>query len=606
MKIRARLLIFFIQLLILIGATYLATQKLVSGDNWFVAGLFAVIINPQLLEPFYPRPADVLGNSLFSLFLCIVAQKGIMKVGWTIFSIVLIIFIILSLITIVFGSRNNQTRLHSLAKATKTISKEATALRIYSIVFLLSLVDKYPSFTTPFWIICSAWLLIVFITVVDWERAWNSFNGFIGDGSVEGMIGPSTLLVSAPEIPSPGKTVVLESENVTTTGIITSRIRRSSDVWGQIRLSTQSDCEKLIISKHINIRDSKKEDLILGSVEENSSDNQILFYPTKPLEIGNVVSVIDGVHEIMYQINSVKISQIDIKGGAHYRTIAKATQIGVFNNVSYQVQSFRWVPNSGSTIVANNPAPNIDDKNIKPEWFKIGHILGTGVPIFMDTRISSEGHLLILGMTKMGKTTLADRLAKFFGALCSVTIFDQTSEYSKRRGYDLCTREHLFAKNGIAVLEPDNPVSLPTFARTQFEKFVNQARDEYQAGQIQQRVIIFDEAHQFIPEPSGLNYNTPARDNAIAIANQMMQIRKYGLSIIIISQRTAVVAKSAISQCENIIAFKYVDQTGLEYLESIIGSQSREIVPKLKQGEALVYGPAFSSENPVAIKVATT
>ena len=86
----------------------------------------------------------------------------------------------------------------------------------------------------------------------------------------------------------------------------------------------------------------------------------------------------------------------------------------------------------------------------------------------------------------------------------------------------------------------------------------------------------------------------------------MMQIRKYGLSIIIISQRTAVVAKSAISQCENIIAFKYVDQTGLEYLESIIGSQSREIVPKLKQGEALVYGPAFSSENPVAIKVATT
>src|SRR3990172_8279814 len=108
MKIRARLLIFFIQLLILIGATYLATQKLVSGDNWFVAGLFAVIIKPQLLEPFYPRPADVLGNSLFSLFLCIVAQKGIMKVGWTIFSIVLIIFIILSLITIVFGSRNNQ------------------------------------------------------------------------------------------------------------------------------------------------------------------------------------------------------------------------------------------------------------------------------------------------------------------------------------------------------------------------------------------------------------------------------------------------------------------------------------------------------------------
>lgn len=604
MNIRGRLIIFFIQLSILIGATYLATNEFIIGDNWFFAGLFAVIINPQLLEPYYPRPADVLGNSLISLILCFIAQKGIMKVGWTIFSITLLFFIILSLFTIIFGSRNNQTKLNSLASATRTISKEATALRVYSIVFLLSLIDKYPSFDTPFWIICCAWLLIVFIDLVDWDRAWKSLSGFVGTGIVEGMIGPSTLLVSAPDIPSPGKVVALESEIVSATGIITSRIRRSGDVWGQIRLSSQSDCEKLTISKNINIRDSKESELILGSVEENSSDNQIFFYPTKPLEIGNVVSVIDNNQEILYQVNSVKIIQVDIKGGAHFRIIAKATQIGIFNNTSYQVQTYRWVPSPCSNIVKTNPAREIDEANISADLFKIGHILGTGVPIFFDTRIASEGHLLILGMTKMGKTTLACRLAEFYKDKCSVTIFDQTKEYVKKRGFSTFTHDHLIAKSGIAVLEPDTTGALPTFAKSKFELFVNQARQEYQSDQTQQRVIVFDEAHQFIPEPAGLSFNVTGRDDAIALANQMMQIRKYGLSIIIISQRTAVVAKSAISQCENIIAFKYVDQTGLEFLESIIGNQAREIVPKLKQGEALVYGPAFSSENPVAINVA--
>ena len=74
--------------------------------------------------------------------------------------------------------------------------------------------------------------------------------------------------------------------------------------------------------------------------------------------------------------------------------------------------------------------------------------------------------------------------------------------------------------------------------------------------------------------------------------------------MILISQRTAVVAKSALSQCENVIAFRSVDQTGLDYLEQIAGSEVRRILPTLRQGEALVLGPAFSSESPVALTVA--
>ena len=82
-----------------------------------------------------------------------------------------------------------------------------------------------------------------------------------------------------------------------------------------------------------------------------------------------------------------------------------------------------------------------------------------------------------------------------------------------------------------------------------------------------------------------------------------MQIRKYGLSVILISQRTAVVAKSALSQCENVIAFKSVDQTGLDYLQGLMGDEARAVLPSLRQGQAVVFGPAMSLDSPVIIDV---
>ena len=116
--------------------------------------------------------------------------------------------------------------------------------------------------------------------------------------------------------------------------------------------------------------------------------------------------------------------------------------------------------------------------------------------------------------------------------------------------------------------------------------------------------MIVDEAHQFIPEPAGLGFGGAGRESSIAIGLLMMQIRKYGLSIILISQRTAVVAKSALSQCENLIAFRSVDQTGLDYLEAVAGNDVRNLLPQLRQGEALVFGPAVSTDSPVGIQVA--
>ena len=75
MSIRWRLAVLAVQIVILGLGTWIATGEAYSGALWFVAGLLAVIINPQLLEPFYPRGVDVLANSIIGIFMVLIVEK---------------------------------------------------------------------------------------------------------------------------------------------------------------------------------------------------------------------------------------------------------------------------------------------------------------------------------------------------------------------------------------------------------------------------------------------------------------------------------------------------------------------------------------------------
>lgn len=602
MKIRERLIVLAIQFTILFTFSFWATGSLINPENWFLAGLLAIVINPMLLEPFYPRPADIVGNSLIALTLCLVSDKTVLNIGWTIFIILLLITIVLSLLAMILGSQKQHSILANIANASKIISAEATALRIYSILFWFLLIEKYPNFNEPFWIIGSAWLLIVIITLIDWKRIWTTLNSFVGNVTVEGMISPSILLVSSSNIPMPGKQVKIKSDLMTTEGVVISRIRRLDDVWGQLSISSQSDCELLVNYKSINLSEVESSDGLIGSIEEGSTEHVLIFHPLENLEIGNVVTILQKEKEIMYQVTSAKINQTDIKGGSYFHTVAKASQIGIFNPITNRIDQHRWVPDFGCKLVRKNNNPTIDRESIPDSWFQIGTILGTEVPIFIDSEIAAEGHLTILGMTKMGKSTLATKYCTFLGESKCVTILDQTGEYRTKKQIPIYDDNHL-QENGVKVKESVLGENLPNFAKDFLRIVVNQGRIEYENGEPQSRVILIDEAHQFIPEPAVIGHGAPGRDASIYIGNLMMQVRKYGVSIILVSQRTAVVSKSALSQCENIIVFKSTDHTGLDYLESIVGNQVHEILPRLHQGEALVFGPAFSTEGPIVIKV---
>ncbi len=177
MSIRWRLGVLSVQLVLLGFGTRLATGEVYSSSLWFVTGLLAVAIYPQLLEPFFPRAVDVLANSIIGFFLFIIANKSFVKLGWNIFAIGIIISIVISLIALFFGAERHESYLAHLGRVARILTKPLSALTIYSIVFWLALLEFYSGIKNQVWILGSTWAILVIISRVNWQNAWSTLKG---------------------------------------------------------------------------------------------------------------------------------------------------------------------------------------------------------------------------------------------------------------------------------------------------------------------------------------------------------------------------------------------------------------------------------------------
>jgi Helicase HerA, central domain len=599
MRARWRLGLLLIEILVLEIGTYLAVGEFVPREVWYASGLLAVIINPLLLEPFYPRPYDVLANALFGILLYAWSPRDIAEPGWSALLILLISAALLATLALVFGAGRREAP--RFAHVARVLSSYATSRVIFSSVFWLSLLEQFRPTTREFWTLGFTWALVILLGRINWQQLWESLSRAPASGRAQGLVGPSTLAVASSELPSPGAPVQVDAPGVHAEGIVITRIPRLRDVWGQVHLLSSEDAHKLLRKASFTIRERPATTpAIIGSVGAGSTDRSLVFTPAAPLEVGNVVAVLMGEDHLMYQVESAKVDEMKVKGGSHLITSAVANQIGRFDTSSLRLIQHRWIPPAGAPVLGE--VPDIRELPDPPEnLVRLGWVIGTNVPVYLDLGLACEGHIVILGMTKMGKTTLGVRLANALAQSRGVVILDQTGEYRSRRGL----APHTVGQwaPGVSVHEPPQGAVGPDFAREFIEETAKLASGEYETDEPTPRSVIFEEAHQFIPEPAGLSFNTPGRESAYQLGVHIMQLRKYGISIMLISQRTAVVAKSALSQCETMIAFRSVDQTGLDYLEQVAGGGVRQLLPALKQGEALVLGTAVSSDRAVAISV---
>ncbi|GJL90911.1 ATP-binding protein [Hyphococcus sp.] len=115
--------------------------------------------------------------------------------------------------------------------------------------------------------------------------------------------------------------------------------------------------------------------------------------------------------------------------------------------------------------------------------------------------------------------------------------------------------------------------------------------------------LMCDEAHLYIPERSGID---SAGAVSVCIFERIAKEgRKYGVGLVVISQRPAEVNRTVLSQCNNVIAMRLTngdDQSVIRrLLPDSLGSFG-DLLPILDVGEALVVGDA--SLLPTRIRVA--
>jgi DNA helicase HerA-like ATPase len=114
--------------------------------------------------------------------------------------------------------------------------------------------------------------------------------------------------------------------------------------------------------------------------------------------------------------------------------------------------------------------------------------------------------------------------------------------------------------------------------------------------------LFCDEAHLYIPQ----DVSTSAAENAVQVFERIAKEgRKYGVGLVVISQRPSEVNRTVVSQCSNLVAMRLTngdDQAVVRrLLPDSLGGFS-DLLPVLDTGEALVVGDAILL--PTRIRVA--
>lgn len=104
-------------------------------------------------------------------------------------------------------------------------------------------------------------------------------------------------------------------------------------------------------------------------------------------------------------------------------------------------------------------------------------------------------------------------------------------------------------------------------------------------------MLVCEEAHNYIPQRDDAAYRS-SRKSLERIAKEG---RKYGLSLMVVSQRPSEVSETIFAQCNNFLALRLTNNTDQNYVKRLFPDNSSgitDILPNLAPGECVVVGDA--------------
>lgn len=226
---------------------------------------------------------------------------------------------------------------------------------------------------------------------------------------------------------------------------------------------------------------------------------------------------------------------------------------------------------------------------VPKKWLIDPTLLDTATPAEEVTRI--EAHLTTLKLRL--KTRLDDRRwQSFLNYESADTTFASLKDWMGRFGLGKQDGPRV----SIIDLSMLSHEVLP-YACTVIGRVLLETRENLPAARRYKHpwVLVLEEAHNYA-RPPRTDEQRGQTLSRLAFERIAKEGRKFGLSLIIASQRPSEVSQTIISQCANFISHRLQNPDDIDHFKRIIPMQARRLLDQvtiLASGEAVVFGSAF-------------
>lgn len=194
------------------------------------------------------------------------------------------------------------------------------------------------------------------------------------------------------------------------------------------------------------------------------------------------------------------------------------------------------------------------------------------------------------------ETKLSDKRLKFI-----TTPKKENGEAFKTEDFDVILQQFLgyIDKSNVTIIDlsaiPFEVLSIviSLLSRVIFDFAFHYSKLRHTSGLVNDIpfMLVCEEAHNYIPKNGGAEYNASKH----SIERIAKEGRKYGLNLMVVSQRPSEVSETIFSQCNNFIVLKLTNVNDQNCIKNLLPDNNSSLVdtlPTLAAGECLVVGDA--------------
>lgn len=617
---------------------------------WFTAGAIALILGVLLAEPFHTRPVDALLTGAF-LFLTAwsVSTNGAavpadeVALGRSLAELYGLGLLGLSALAILLKDQAGLAG-HVAHAFAWTVARAGRAIYVFSAIYLIAVYAAFATRPDRMLAGVMVWSLIVGVRpcegLLRLRRRQRTSAGTIRSLEDPGSV---VLQVDSDSTPEVGTVVGLGDH---ATGTVVDRTQLRQDALVRIALDGAAPL-RLGQSLRLSERDARAD--VIGYVGPGTSAEEIRIRTAaasaRDVALRRLVFPATNGDPIFYMTSGATLFEDREQDVLEERVEIVARKVGRWNAELASFVADSWLPDPGTPVRLHRLSASA---TLNTDW--LGNVPDTefGVPISISEAVTHN--TAILGILGSGKTTLAWQLirrmlvdgihvvvldiSRRYGPVFRDVFPEEAGELVVRhlqrraaaakteaeRGRvvpDLLEKFIAGDKQLLLILDPaDFVAELPRNYRTASEftravadalLMIAKAANPNADPDAARYCLVLEEAHSLVPEWTS-KVDDEERGAVNATQRALLQGRKYGLGSVIITQRTANVAKSILNQCNTVFAMCMYDDTGIDFLRNYVGSRYAELLPTLRRGEAIAFGtairrPKTSPETPIPLLV---